>query len=67
MVGGPATGCLPDDHSELILTPEHQLGADHEMINEIGVAPGYYLPITAEDLCIGHDLDMTKALALLSR
>ena len=44
----------------------HELGADHELINGIGVAPGYYVPLTAQDLSTGHDPDITKALTLLS-
>jgi carboxyl-terminal processing protease len=66
IVAGPATGYLLDDNSELILPPEHQLSADHEIINGIGVAPDYYLPVTAQDLSTGHDPDIAKALALLS-
>jgi carboxyl-terminal processing protease len=67
IVAGPATGYVLDDNSRLILPPEHQLSADHEIINGIGVAPDYYLPVTAQDLSTGHDPDIAKALALLSR
>jgi carboxyl-terminal processing protease len=54
-----------DDGSLLGLPPRHALGADHEIINGIGVAPGYYIPVTPWDLATGHDPDMAKALALL--
>jgi len=37
----------------------------HELIDGIGVAPDYYLPLTAHDLSTGHDPDIAKALALL--
>jgi carboxyl-terminal processing protease len=67
IVAGPATGYILNDGSELILPPEHQLSADHEIINGIGVAPDYYLPVTAPDLSAGHDPDIAKALALLTR
>lgn len=67
IVAGPATGYILDDGSELILPPEHQLSADHEIINDIGVAPDYYLPMTAQDLSAGHDPDIAKALTLLTR
>ena len=40
-------------------------GADHEIIDGIGVAPDYYLPLTAQDLSTGHDPDIAKALTLL--
>lgn len=66
IVAGPAVGYLLNDNSELILPAEHQLGADHEIINGIGVAPDYYLPVTAGDLSTGHDPDIAEALALLS-
>ena len=45
----------------------HAFGADHEIIDGIGVAPGYYLPLTAQDLSTGHDPDIAKALTLLGR
>jgi carboxyl-terminal processing protease len=54
-----------DDGSQLGLPPRHGLGADHELINGIGVAPDYYIPRTALDLATGHDPDIAKALALL--
>jgi carboxyl-terminal processing protease len=47
------------------LPTKHEVGADHEIINGIGVAPDYYLPMTAWDLSTGHDPDTVKALALL--
>jgi C-terminal processing protease CtpA/Prc len=48
------------------LPAEHGVGADHEFINGIGVAPDYYIPRTAQDLATGHDPDIAKALALLN-
>ncbi len=65
IVSGPAAGYLLDDGSLLGLPAKHELGADHELINGIGVAPDYYLPLTAQDLSAGHDPDITKALTLL--
>jgi carboxyl-terminal processing protease len=44
---------------------KHELSADHELINGIGVAPDYYLPPTAWDVSTGHDPDLAKALTLL--
>jgi carboxyl-terminal processing protease len=67
LVAGPASGFVLDDGSLLSLPAEHELGASHETINGIGVAPGYYVPLTAQDLSTGHDPDVAKALTLLGR
>jgi carboxyl-terminal processing protease len=64
-VAGPATGYLLDDGTVLALPGVYELSAGHELINGIGVAPDYYLPLTAQDLSTGHDPDITKALSLL--
>jgi carboxyl-terminal processing protease len=66
ILSGPAAPYLLNDASLLTLPPKHALGADHEIIDGIGVAPDYYLPLTAQDLSTGHDPDITKALTLLS-
>lgn len=65
IVAGPAAGYLLDDGSMLGFPAGHDLGADHELINGIGVAPDYYIPLTAQDLSTGHDPDIAKALTLL--
>ena len=64
IVSGPAAGYLLDDGSSLGLPAKHELGAHHEVINGIGVAPDYYIPLTAQDLSTGHDPDIAKALTL---
>jgi carboxyl-terminal processing protease len=66
IIAGAALGWLLDDGSLLGLPPKHDVSADHELINGIGVAPDYYIPRTARDLATGHDPDIAKALALLS-
>jgi len=66
IVAGPAAAYLLDDASLLGFPAGHDLGADHELINGIGVAPDYYIPLTAQDLSTGHDPDIAKALTLLS-
>jgi carboxyl-terminal processing protease len=58
-------GVILNDGSLLNLTTKAFLGAGHEIINTIGVAPGYYLPMTAKDVATGHDPDIAKALAVL--
>ena len=65
LVAAPAAPYLLDDASLIILPAKHELSADHELINGIGVAPDYYVPLTAYDLSTGHDPDITKALTLL--
>ena len=65
IVSGPADAYLLNDASLLALPAWHELSAHHELINGIGVAPDYYLPVTAHDLSTGHDPDITKALTLL--
>ena len=62
IVAAPAAAYLLDDASLLILPATQDLSAHHELINGIGVAPDYYLPLTAQDLSTGHDPDITKAL-----
>ena len=64
-MAAPAAPYLLDDASLIILPAKHELSADHELINGIGVAPDYYIPLTAHDLSTGHDPDITKALTLL--
>ncbi|MGA2827995.1 MAG: S41 family peptidase [Streptosporangiaceae bacterium] len=65
IVAAPAAAYLLDDASLIILPAKHELSANHELINGIGVAPDYYLPLTAQDLSTGHDPDIAKALTLL--
>lgn len=65
IVAAPAAAYLLDDASLLILPATQELSADHELINGIGVAPDYYIPLTAQDLSTGHDPDIAKALTLL--
>jgi carboxyl-terminal processing protease len=65
IIAGAALSYVLDDGSLLSLPPRHELGADHEIINGIGVAPDYYIPVTPRDLATGHDPDIAKALALL--
>jgi carboxyl-terminal processing protease len=65
IVAAPAAAYLLDDASLIILPATQELSAGHELINGIGVAPDYYLPVTAHDLSTGHDPDIAKALTLL--
>jgi carboxyl-terminal processing protease len=65
IVSAPAAPYLLDDASLIILPAKRELSAHHELINGIGVAPNYYVPLTAQDLSTGHDPDIAKALTLL--
>jgi carboxyl-terminal processing protease len=65
IVSAPAAPYLLDDASLIILPAKRELSAHHELINGIGVAPDYYVPLTAQDLSTGHDPDIAKALTLL--
>ena len=65
IVAAPAAAYLLDDASLIILPATQELSAHHELINGIGVAPDYYIPLTAQDLSTGHDPDIAKALTLL--
>jgi len=65
IVAGPGLAWALDDGSTLGLPATHDLSADHELIDGIGVAPDYYIPVTAQDLATGQDPDIAKALALL--
>jgi carboxyl-terminal processing protease len=64
-VAGPARAYWLDDGSLLLMPARHALGPDHEVINDIGVAADYYVPLTATDLSEGRDPGVAKALALL--
>ena len=61
----PAASNLLDDGSPLALPANGQLRADQELINGIGVPPGYYLPLTAQGPPAGEDPAIAQALTLL--
>ena len=57
----PAASNLLDDGSPLALPANGQLRADQELINGIGVPPGYYLPLTAQGPPAGEDPAIAQA------
>src|SRR5262249_39259966 len=65
LVSGPAPGYALGDGSLLTLPSKHELGANREIINGVGVAPDRFVPLTAQDLSTGHDPDILSALTLL--
>ncbi|WP_030913196.1 S41 family peptidase [Streptosporangium amethystogenes] len=64
-VSGPGAGYLLDDGSVLILPKIHEIGANREVVNTIGVAPDHQAPTTSADLSAGRDPGVAKALTLL--
>jgi carboxyl-terminal processing protease len=66
VASGPAEPFLLDDGSLLGLPTTHWLGPDKEVVNGVGVAPDYFIPLTAQDVSTGHDPDVAKALTLLN-
>jgi carboxyl-terminal processing protease len=65
VVSGPAAPYRLTDGSSLSLPKFYQLGAAHEFVDGIGVAPDYYAPLTAADLSAGRDAGLSKAIELL--
>lgn len=64
-VSGESRSHVLDDGSEMLLPFSRGLGPNHEMIDEIGVAPDHYVPLTAADLSAGWDAALDKAVNLL--
>jgi len=64
-VSGPARPFYLEDYSGLVLPGLHQVSANKEYINTIGVAPDHYAPMTAADLSAGRDPGLVKAVSLL--
>jgi carboxyl-terminal processing protease len=65
-VAGPVGGLYRlDDGSTIALPKYHELAANGEVVNAIGVAPDYYAPLTATELSAGRDPGLAKAVELL--
>lgn len=65
IVAGSAGGYELADGSLLIMPTHHQVAANHEVVNGMGVAPDRFIPITAEDLSAGRDPGLDEALKVL--
>jgi carboxyl-terminal processing protease len=65
VVSGPGAPYLLDDGSLLSLPQYHELAANGEVVNTIGVAPDHYAPLTAADLSAGRDPGLARAIELL--
>jgi carboxyl-terminal processing protease len=65
VVSGPAAEFnLSEDGSLMSLPTYYGLGANKQYINTIGIAPDYYVPLTADDLSNGRDPAVDKAAGL---
>jgi carboxyl-terminal processing protease len=64
-VSGAPHAYMLDDGSTILLPKYHEIGANKEIVNTIGVAPDYYAPLTAADLSFGRDPGLAKAAELL--
>lgn len=64
IVSGPAEPWLLDDGSALLMPKYHEIAANREIVNSVGVAPDHYAPVTAADLSHGRDPGLAKAIDL---
>jgi carboxyl-terminal processing protease len=65
VVAGPQAPYLLEDGSILSLPKKHEIAANGEVINTIGVAADHYAPTTSADLSAGRDPGLAKAVELL--
>jgi carboxyl-terminal processing protease len=63
-VSGPGSGWALNDGTGLVLPKVHEIAANKEIVNGIGVAPDYSAPLTAADLSAGRDPGLEKAVSL---
>ncbi|WP_367128809.1 S41 family peptidase [Saccharothrix sp. HUAS TT1] len=64
-VSGPGRPHLLDNGTVLALPKLHEIAANREVVNTIGVAPDHHVPMTASDLSTGRDPALDKAVSLL--
>jgi carboxyl-terminal processing protease len=64
-VSGPGEMYVLDNGTALMLPKYHEIAANKEVVNTIGVAPDYYAPTTATDLSSGRDPGLDKAVSLM--
>jgi carboxyl-terminal processing protease len=64
IVSGPADPWVLDDGSALLLPKVHEIAANREIVNSVGVAPDHYAPVTADDLSNGRDPGLARAIEL---
>jgi carboxyl-terminal processing protease len=64
-VSGPGRAYLLNNGTGLMLPKYHEIAANKEVVDTIGVAPDHYAPRTAADLAAGRDPGLDKAVSLL--
>ncbi|MFE9746935.1 S41 family peptidase [Saccharothrix saharensis] len=64
-VSGPGQAYVLDNGTALGLPKHHEIAANREIVNTIGVAPDHHVPTTAADLSAGRDPALDKAISLL--
>ncbi|MEJ2859144.1 MULTISPECIES: S41 family peptidase [unclassified Saccharothrix] len=64
-VSGPGEPFALDNGTALMLPRFHEIAANKEIVDTIGVAPDHYAPLTAADLSAGRDPGLDKAVSLL--
>lgn len=63
-VSGPGSPYLLDNGTVLVLPEYHEVAANKEIVDTIGVAPDHHVPTTAADLSAGRDPALDKAVSL---
>lgn len=64
-VSGPGRAYLLNNGTGLMLPKYHEIAANKEVVDTIGVAPDHYAPRAAADLAAGRDPGLDKAVSLL--
>jgi carboxyl-terminal processing protease len=65
VISGPARSYLLSNNTLLSFPSKHHLGPNREVIDQIGVPPDHYAPLTPQDAAAGRDPALAKALTLL--
>ncbi|MGC7096345.1 S41 family peptidase [Amycolatopsis lurida] len=63
-VSGPAQAHLLENNTGLLLPKHHEIGANREKVDTIGVPPDHHAPMTSTALSTGTDPGVDKALTL---
>jgi carboxyl-terminal processing protease len=65
VISGPARSYLLSNNTILEFPSKHHLGPNREVIDQIGVPPDHYVPLTPQDAAAGRDPALARALTLL--
>ncbi|GES14826.1 hypothetical protein Amac_084230 [Acrocarpospora macrocephala] len=67
VISGPAQSYLLGNNTLLGFPARHHLGPNREVIDQVGVPPDHYVPLTPQDAATGRDPALAKALTLLHK